>query len=108
MRKRNWLVEDNLIALYIAIYGDKGLPLSEKEIAHLVRHKDFSMRVRQFLAIDTQGARGLKAGLKSPLFCKLYRLFVKMAPETFHELIVLILNTKNRIRIANDRAKSFV
>ena len=105
MRKRSWLVEDNLAALYIALYGAEDLPMSEKEITRLLGKKDFSMRVRQFIAIETEGKSGLKGGLKSPLFKKLHKIFKRMDRKIFEELVNLILTTRNRIRISNDRSK---
>ena len=76
MKKRNWLVEDNLVAFYVALYEYKDLNYELEEIEGIVSHKGFPMRIQQFIAIKTKGRRGLDAGLKSPLFKQLYDIFI--------------------------------
>ena len=60
MRKRNWLVEDNLVALYIALHKYKDLKYELKEIRKIIPHKGFPMRIQQFVAIHMRGRKGLK------------------------------------------------
>ena len=55
MRKRKWLVEDNLVALYIALNGYKDLDYELDDIETIIPHKGFSMRIRNYKAIDTEG-----------------------------------------------------
>ena len=98
MRNRNWLVEDNLVALYLALYGDGGLPLDQREIHLLIGHRGFPMRVQQYVAIHTNGKAGLPAGLRSPLFRELYRIGSQMERSRFRNLVRLILDVKQKIR----------
>ena len=46
MRKRNWLVEDNLVALYIVLHGYKELAYNLEEIEEIIPHKGFPMRIQ--------------------------------------------------------------
>ena len=97
MRRRNWLVEDNLVALYIALHKYKDLDYRLKEIKTIILHKGFPMRVQQFVAIHTKGKRGFKSGLKSPLFKNLYKIFRNFNQRRFAKLVNLILNVKSKV-----------
>ena len=97
MRTRNWLVEDNLVALYLALYGDHGLRMSKGQIAGLIGHKGFQMRIQNYTAIHTNGRAGLTAGLKAPLFKELYKIGTKMDQRMFRELVTLVLDTKAKL-----------
>jgi len=87
MSRRNWLVEDNLVALYIALYEYKGLDYNLEKIKKIITHSGFSMRIKQFIAIHTKGKskNGLNSGLKSPLYLycvillKLSKSFIRIA-----------------------------
>jgi hypothetical protein len=97
MRKRNWLVEDNLVALYIALNGYKGLDYELDDIKTIIPHKGFIMRIKNYTAIDTEGREGLDAALRSPLFNELYDLFREFSREKFARLVNAILDTKGKI-----------
>jgi hypothetical protein len=80
--KINWTIEDNVVALYIARYGDDGLILSKSKIRDLIEHtgipkKAFPMRVQNFIYIITRGKKGLSKGYKAgfPKYKKLHGLF---------------------------------
>ena len=97
MGKRCWQVEDNLVALYIALYKYKDLNYRLKEIRKIIPHKGFPMRPQQFVAIRTHGRKGLTAGLKSPTFRAIYDTFKNFGQKRFAKLVNLILKTKSSI-----------
>jgi len=99
MLKRNWLVEDNLVALYIALHGYKELAYDLEEIKKIIPHSGFSMRVNQFRAIRTEGREGLKSGLDSPLYNELYNIFESFEQHKFAKLVNLILKVKSEITV---------
>jgi hypothetical protein len=100
MRKRNWLVEDNLVALYIALNGYKDLDYELDDIETIIPHKRFSMRIENYRAIDTKGRKGLDAALESPLWKELFDLFKDFSCEKFARLVNAILDTKAKIQDA--------
>lgn len=97
MRKRNWLVEDNLVALYIALHEYKDLGYQRKEIEKIITHKAVNMRIQNFIAIDTNGRKGLDAALKSPLFNEIYRIFKDLSQKKFARLVNSILDVNTKI-----------
>lgn len=97
MPKRNWLVEDNLIALYIALHGYHGLNYSLDDIKEIIPHKGFPMRIQNYIAINTNGEKGLDAALKSPLFTELYEVFESFEQSKFARLVNSILKVKTTI-----------
>jgi len=97
MRKRNWLIEDNLVALYIALHKRKDLNYRSKEIWEIISHKGFPMRVQNYVAIRTRGRKGLKAGLRSPTFRKVHKTFKSFNQKQFAGIVNLILETKTKI-----------
>ena len=101
MRKRNWLAEDNLVALYVALHKYKNLDYDAKEIRRIIPHKGFLMRIQNYRAIDTNGKQGLDAGLKSPTFRKLYSLFRQFPQKRFAEFVNLILTAKSEMTAYN-------
>ncbi|MFA5291663.1 MAG: hypothetical protein WC496_01365 [Phycisphaerae bacterium] len=99
MRKRNWLVEDNIVALYIALHHYKDLKYDIDNIRELIPHKGFPMRIQNYKAIHTKGEKGLNAGLKSPLFNELYDIFNGLEREKLAKLVNSILKVKSKITI---------
>jgi len=99
MPKQNWLVEDNLVALYIALHNYKGLNYDLEKIKKIISHSGFSMRIENFRAIRTEGKEGLNAGLKSPLFNELYNIFESFERGKFASLVNLILKVKSEITV---------
>jgi hypothetical protein len=97
MRRRNWLVEDNLIALYIALHEYKDLEFKLEDIENIVPHKSFNMRIQNYIAIATHGRKGLDAALKSPLYNELYDIFKDFAQKKFALLVNSILSTKSKV-----------
>jgi hypothetical protein len=98
MPKRNWLVEDNLIALYIALHDYKNLKYSLSDIQNIIPHKGFPMRIQNYRAIITGGKEGLDAGQKSPLFNELYDLFKDFSQVKFSRLVNSILSVKAQMK----------
>jgi len=52
-KKRSWTIEDNIVALYVALYGDHGLILKHEKVRDLIENtgipkKAFLMRVRNY------------------------------------------------------------
>ena len=97
MKKRNWLVEDNLVSLYIALYEYEYLDYDLQEIMGIIPHKGFPMRIQNYRAIDTDGEKGLTAGLISPTFNKIYNIFKNFDQKEFAKLVNLILRVKSKI-----------
>lgn len=97
MRHRNWLVEDNLVALYIALHKYKNLRFELGDIEEIIPLKGFGMRIQNYIAIDTHGKEGLDAALKSPLFNELYDIFKNFGQEKFARLVNSILDVKMKV-----------
>ncbi|HUU16872.1 MAG TPA: hypothetical protein VMW72_06980 [Sedimentisphaerales bacterium] len=99
MRKRNWLVEDNLVALYIVLHGYKELAYNLEEIEEIIPHKGFPMRIQNYKAIHTKGKEGLNAALESPLFNELYEILESFEQHKFAKLVNSILKVKSEITV---------
>ena len=97
MRRRNWLVEDNLVALYVALHEYKDLRFKLEDIKRIIPHKSFGMRIQNYIAIDTDGRKGLDAALESPLFNELYGIFKSFGQKKFAQLVNSILDVKSKI-----------
>jgi hypothetical protein len=97
MPRRNWLVEDNLVALYVALHEYKELNYDLEQIKKIVPHAGFSMRIKNYRAIHTEGREGLDAALKSPLFNELYGIFASLDQHKFAKLANVILKVKSEI-----------
>ncbi len=98
MRKPNWLVEDNLVALYIALHKYKDLKYGLEEITKIIPHKGFPMRIQQFVAIHTRGKKGLRSSLKSPLFKEIHGIFNGFGQKRFAHLVNSILKVKSKVK----------
>ncbi|MHC4557779.1 MAG: hypothetical protein ACYTFW_13275 [Planctomycetota bacterium] len=97
MKKRNWLVEDNLVALYIALYEYKDLNYELEEIEEIVNHRGFDMRIQNFEYIVTNGRRGLSARGPALSWKQLYNIFKDFDQKIFAELVNLILEVKSKM-----------
>ncbi len=102
--KRNWTIEDNVVALYVALYGDDGLILNKGKVRDLIEHtgvpkKAFPMRVQNYLYIVTDGKEGLSAGYKTGYrdYKKLYSLFKSFSKDKFRDYVNLILKSRSDI-----------
>ena len=107
-RARKWTVEDNIVALYLARFGEEGLILNKKEIRDLIQNtgiikKAFLMRVENYRYIVTKGKKGLDAGYKDsfPKYKKLHNLFKSFSKERFREYVNFILQTRLSLRKRN-------
>ena len=94
---RNWLVEDNLVALYIALHEYKDLHYKLKEIEEIIPHRRFPMRIQQFEYIVTKGRSGLPSVLKSPLYKQLHNIFKDFDQKKFAKLVNSILKVKSHL-----------
>lgn len=97
-----WTIEDNLLALYVALYGDEELPLRTAGIAKLVGHKGFDLRVQNYRWIAEGGKRGLSAGHRwpkaNPTYRALYELCRDLPQEKLAVLVSLIIKQRIKIR----------
>jgi hypothetical protein len=55
------------------------------------------MRIQNYVAINTDGKKGLNAALKSPLYNELYDIFRDFDQKKFAQLINSILNVKLKV-----------
>ena len=97
MGRCNWLVEDNLVALYVALHEYKDLSFKLDDIERIIPLKSFGMRIQNYIAIDTHGKKGLDAALKSPLFNELYIIFKDFDQKKFARLVNSILDVKSKV-----------
>jgi hypothetical protein len=97
MRSRNWLVEDNLVALYVALHEYKNLNFKLEDIERIIPLKSFGMRIQNYVSINTKGKKGLNAALKSPLYNELYDIFSNFDQKKFARLVNSILNVKLKV-----------
>jgi len=102
--KRNWTIEDNVVALYVARYGDDGLILSKGKIRDLIEHtgipkKAFPMRVQNYRYIVTGGKEGLDAGYKNGFrdYKELHLLFKSFSKGKFRDYVNLILESRRNM-----------
>ena len=100
--KRKWTIEDNVVALYVALYGDDGLILSKGNIRDLIEYtgipkKAFPMRVQNYRYIITDGKEGLDAGYKNGFhdYKKLHFLFKSFGRNKFRNYVNLILKSRS-------------
>jgi len=68
-----------------------------RDIQEIIPHKSFGMRIQNYIAIDTDGEKGLDAALKSPLFNELYGIFKDFSQKNFARLVNSILDVKSKI-----------
>jgi hypothetical protein len=97
MRSRNWLVEDNLVALYVALHEYKDLSFKLEDIERIIPLKSFGMRIQNYVSINTKGEKGLNAALKSPLYNELYDIFSDFDQKKFARLVNSILDVKLKV-----------
>jgi hypothetical protein len=97
MTKRNWLVEDNLVALYIASYEYEDLNYELEEIERIVGLKAVQMRIDNYKYIATNGKSGLSAGGPSPRWELLYNIFKDFDQKNFAKLVNCILEVKSNM-----------
>ncbi len=97
MGSRNWLVEDNLVALYVALHEYKDLSFKLEDIERIIPLKSFGMRIQNYVAINTDGKKGLNAALKSPLFNELCDIFRDFDQKKFARLVNSILVVKLKV-----------
>ena len=95
MTRHNWLVEDNLVTLYIALHEYEDLNYELEEIEEILALKAVPMRISNFKYID--GQRGLSAGGPAPSWKQLYNIFKDFDQKKFAETVNLILEVKSRM-----------
>lgn len=98
--QRKWLVEDNLVALYIALYEYKDLNYESEDIEKIIPHKRFPMRIENFKFILT--GKGLSAGGPAPQWKQLYDILKDFGQRKFAELVNLILEVKLKVNMNKD------
>ena len=95
--RRNWLVEDNIVALYIALHKYKDLNYDLEEIETIIPHRRFPMRIEQFRAVETDGESGLKSGLQARQYRELHKIFKDFNQKKFATLVNWILKGKSNL-----------
>ena len=107
-KKEKWTIEDNVVALYLARFGEEGLILNKKEIRDLIQStgiskKAFLMRVQNYRYIVTKGKEGLNAGYVHGFseYKKLHNLFILFSKKRFISYVNLILQTRLSLRRRN-------
>ena len=93
--KRNWRVEDNLVALYIALYQYKDLNYKKKEIEKIIALDAVQMRIDNFKFIAK--GKGLSARGPALSWKQLYEIFKDFDQKKFAELVNLILKVKSNL-----------
>ena len=110
-KRRNWTIEDNVVALYVARYGYSRLVLGKDRIRNLIERsgipkKAFPMRVQSYKYIIT-GGKGLNAGYKKgfPDYRRLHFLFQSFSKGKFREYVNLILKTRLSLERATKKKR---
>ena len=93
--RRNWLVEDNLVALYIALHKYQDLKYEPEEIEQIISHAGFDLRVKNFNFIIS--GKGLSARVPADLWKQLHKMFKDFGQKKFAKLVNLILEVKSNI-----------
>lgn len=102
-----WTIEDNIVALYLALHGEKELNYSSKEIEEIISNsllpkKGFNMRVDNYRYIITEGKEGLSAGYPEGFdkYKQLYELFKDFNTDQFKEYVNIILDNRRTMMIS--------
>ena len=103
-RKIKWTIEDNVVALYLAIYNDQGLKYKTNEIEKIISNtlfhkKGFRMRIQNYLYIVSAGKEGLDAGHPDgfPPYKELYDIFKSLGPDKFRDYVNMILEKRGNM-----------
>jgi len=100
--QRKWLVEDNLVTLYIAKHKYKDLNYKLKDIEKILALKAVQKRIGNFIYIHTNGKSGLSAGGPAESWKQLYQIFKDFDQKKFAELVNLILEVKLKVTMNKD------
>ncbi len=99
-----WLVEDEVVALYLAMYGDSGLDQSQGDVIQLMANtvilkKGFAMRIKNYLYIFSDGEEGLDAGYPEghKKYRDLYDLFHTFPRHDFTRYVKMIIDVRNKL-----------
>ena len=103
-RSLKWTIEDNVVALYLALHGPQDLSLDADEVERviantLVPKKGFRMRVQNYRYVITGGKEGLDAGYPDgfPLYRDLFRIFGSLGQPNFRDYVEAILRIRERM-----------
>ena len=103
MSKPKWLIEDEVVALYLEKYGDSGLDQSQGDVIQLMENtvvpkKCFEKRMRNFRYILSDGKEGLSAGyLKGhKKFRDLHDLFDTFPEHDFTRYVKMIIDVRKK------------
>lgn len=99
MANYKWLVEDDMVALYLALYKTKGLNYTHEEIKAIIPHAGMRrLRIMVYEEIH-------KGRTRNKFTMKLYDIFKNVKQKDFAFLTNNILEHKERIRIANSKRR---
>ncbi|MBA7677554.1 hypothetical protein ES703_85812 [subsurface metagenome] len=100
-RQLKWTIEDNVVALYLAMYSDRELQYKIRRIEDIISKtlfvkKGFKMRIKNYLYIVTSGKEGLDARYPDgfPLYKELYDIFKSFDPDKFRDYVNMILEKR--------------
>jgi len=100
-----WFIEDEVVALYLEMYGDSGLEQSQGDVIQLMENtvvlkKGFVMRMGNFRHIIPGGKKGLSAGYGPKGFKKfrdLYEIFRTVPEHDFTRYVKMIIDVRNKL-----------
>lgn len=90
-QRHAWSREDNVVALYIALHGAQSVGLPVSQMQEKLGVGALLMRAQQFIAIHTNGARGLKSGLVSPRLRSIYSEYTSWPQQRLLQYVRKIL-----------------
>ena len=103
-RRRKWTVEDNVVALYLAMYDDQGLKYTANEVEKIISttlslKKGFKMRVQNYHSVVPKGKKELHAGYPNgyPPYKALYQIFKSFGQDKFRDYVNMILETRKEM-----------
>jgi len=100
-----WLIEDEVVALYLEMYGDSDLEQSQSDVIQLMENtvvlkKRFKMRMSNFRHIIPNGKKGLDAGYGPKghkKFRDLYDIFRTFPRHDFTRYVKMIIDVRNKL-----------
>jgi len=102
-KKVNWLIEDNVVAMYLAMCGDSELSCNTTEITEIIANtvaikKGFLMRIQNYRFIVTDGKEGLDAGYPDGYkkYKDLYNLFSTYQKDSFRDYVNMIISLRDQ------------
>ena len=103
-KKIQWTIEDDVVALYIALHGCQEIDYEIEEIADIVVNtlipkEDFNLRVQNYIYIISDGKEGSNNKYPDgfPPNWNLYDIFRSLDKAQFKAYINMILDKRGRL-----------